>query len=78
MPDPSHLSQVPKPHDLDLSGAIWYAAPEAPEGPQVAFVGEYIVMRHGSDPSAPPLVFDQDEWAAFKSGAAKGEFDNLT
>ncbi|MFJ4668928.1 DUF397 domain-containing protein [Kitasatospora purpeofusca] len=78
MSDPSRPDQAPKPHDLDLTGATWYAAPDAPEGPQVAFVDEYIVMRSGADPSAPPLVFDQDEWKAFKAGAASGEFDNLS
>nr|BEK65734.1 hypothetical protein KPHV_29610 [Kitasatospora purpeofusca] len=77
MPDLSRPSQAPKPHDLDLTGATWYAAPDAPEGPQIAFVDEYIVMRHGSDHEAPVLVFDQEEWAAFKSGAAAGEFNEL-
>ncbi|MCX4749187.1 DUF397 domain-containing protein [Kitasatospora sp. NBC_01287] len=70
-------SRTPKPHDLDLSGAKWLAAPDAPEGPQIAFVGEYIVMRHGSDPTAPPLIFDQGEWEAFQDGSAAGEFDSL-
>ncbi|MEU8919475.1 DUF397 domain-containing protein [Kitasatospora sp. NPDC048545] len=70
-------SRTPKPCDLDLTGAQWLAAPDAPEGPQVAFVGEYIVMRHGSDKSAPPLVFDQDEWKAFQQGVREGDFNEL-
>ncbi|MFJ4791772.1 DUF397 domain-containing protein [Kitasatospora purpeofusca] len=77
MPEPSRPSRAPKPHDLDLTGAQWLAAPDAIDGPQIAFVGEYIVMRHGADPDAPPLVFDQDEWRAFQSGAANGEFREL-
>ncbi|MEU5389087.1 DUF397 domain-containing protein [Kitasatospora cineracea] len=76
MTDPS--SHTPKPRDLDLTGAQWLAAPDVPGGPQIAFVQEYIVMRHGSDPSAPVLVFDQDEWRAFREGAAHGEFDDLS
>ncbi|MFJ6136519.1 DUF397 domain-containing protein [Kitasatospora sp. NPDC092286] len=77
MPEPSRPSRPPKPRDLDLTGAQWLAAPDAPEGPQIAFVDEYIVMRHGADPSVPPLVFDQDEWKAFQQGAAAGDFDQL-
>ncbi|MFJ8430456.1 DUF397 domain-containing protein [Kitasatospora sp. NPDC094019] len=75
MTEPSRPIRPPKPHDLDLTGAQWLAAPDAPEGPQIAFVGDYIVMRHGSDHEAPVLIFDENEWAAFKSGAAAGEFD---
>ncbi|MFI9787891.1 DUF397 domain-containing protein [Kitasatospora sp. NPDC051984] len=78
MPDEPTRPRLPKPRDLDLTGAQWLAAPDAPEGPQIAFVDEYIVMRHGADPAAPPLVFDQDEWAAFQDGAAAGAFNNLT
>ncbi|MFD7733394.1 DUF397 domain-containing protein [Kitasatospora phosalacinea] len=68
----------PKPHDLDLTGAQWLGAADAPEGPQIAYVDGYIVWRHGGDPDAPPLIYTQGEWEAFKEGAANGEFDNLT
>ncbi|GAA2084658.1 hypothetical protein GCM10009759_03890 [Kitasatospora saccharophila] len=77
MPDEPTQPRPPKPHDLDLTGAQWLAAADAPEGPQIAFVGEYIVMRHGGDLDAPPLIFTQDEWQAFQDGAANGEFNNL-
>ncbi|MFJ7279814.1 DUF397 domain-containing protein [Kitasatospora sp. NPDC098663] len=70
-------SPTPKPHDLDLTGAQWLAAPDAPEGPQVAFVDEYIVLRKGNDQGAPVLVFTADEWRAFQAGAAGGEFNKL-
>ncbi|MGW2376259.1 MULTISPECIES: DUF397 domain-containing protein [Kitasatospora] len=36
-----------------------------------------MVMRHGADPTASILAFDADEWAAFKAGAADGEFNDL-
>ncbi|MFF2954967.1 DUF397 domain-containing protein [Kitasatospora sp. NPDC057965] len=75
MPDEPTRPRPPKPHDLDLTGAQWLAAPDSPpDGPQIAFVGEYIVMRHGADAEAPVLVFDKAEWEAFKAGAAAGEF----
>jgi hypothetical protein len=72
-------SPTPKPHerDLDLTQAQWLAAPDAPHGPQVAFVDEYIVLRKGDDESAPVLIFTPDEWKAFRAGATDGEFNNL-
>ncbi|MFJ8442782.1 DUF397 domain-containing protein [Kitasatospora griseola] len=77
MSDEPTRPRPPKPRDLDLTGAQWLAAPGEADGPQIAFVGEYIVMRHGGDQDAPPLVFDQGEWEAFRRGAANGEFHNL-
>ncbi|GLW58528.1 DUF397 domain-containing protein [Kitasatospora phosalacinea] len=77
MPDEPTRPRPPKPRDLDLAGAQWLGAADAPEGPQIAHVDGYIVMRHGGDPDAPPLIFDQDEWRAFQDGAANGEFNDL-
>jgi hypothetical protein len=61
----------PKPSDLDLAGADWKGKDEV----QIAFIDEWIVMRNGSDPQSPVLVFDHNEWRAFVLGARDGEFD---
>ncbi|MET9616230.1 DUF397 domain-containing protein [Kitasatospora indigofera] len=64
----------PKP-TLDLTDAIWLAAPGQSDGPQIAFVDDHIAMRNGADPDGPVLVFTQGEWEAFRLGAVDGEFD---
>ncbi|TQF01869.1 DUF397 domain-containing protein [Kitasatospora acidiphila] len=62
----------------ELAAVQWYAAPGDTDGPQVAFMADgYVVWRHGGDPQAPVLVFDQGEWEAFQAGAAAGEFQDL-
>ena len=67
----------PKAVDLDLSGAEWKrsSADATGEGLEIAFVGEYILMRSAATPDGPVLVFDQAEWDAFVAGAKDGEFD---
>ncbi|MFJ9522237.1 DUF397 domain-containing protein [Kitasatospora sp. NPDC101801] len=66
----------PKP-ELDLTGAEWLGCdPDDLQGNgavQVAFVGEYIVMRDGRAPDGPALVFTPAEWRAFVLGTRDGE-----
>ncbi|MFC9325521.1 DUF397 domain-containing protein [Kitasatospora sp. NPDC057015] len=64
----------PKP-TLDLTDAVWLAAPGQSDGPQIAFVDDHIAMRNGADPDGPVLVFTPGEWEAFRLGAVDGEFD---
>ncbi|GAA2842149.1 DUF397 domain-containing protein [Kitasatospora aburaviensis] len=74
------MSQQPKRTftRAELSAATWLGTPEDPAGPQIAYMPDgYVVMRHGGDRTAPVLVYDADEWAAFKAAAAAGEFDDL-
>ncbi|MFG2821718.1 DUF397 domain-containing protein [Kitasatospora sp. NPDC048365] len=73
----SGSTRASKPKVLDLEGAQWLAAPGAEDGPQVAFVGDFIALRSGADLDSPALIFDQDEWQAFRRGAARGEFSDL-
>ncbi|WP_371481180.1 DUF397 domain-containing protein [Kitasatospora sp. NBC_00315] len=72
------MTDTPKPSAkpvLDVTDAVWLGAPGQTDGPQVAFVGEYIAMRNGADPDGPVLVFTEGEWEAFRLGAQDGEFD---
>ncbi|MFJ6140119.1 DUF397 domain-containing protein [Kitasatospora sp. NPDC092286] len=75
MTEPS--GRMPKPKDIDLTGAVWHSAPDSPGGPQVAFIGGYIAMRNSVEPDGPVLVFDQGEWDAFRAGAEAGEFNSM-
>lgn len=64
--------------DEELAALTWYGAPGDTGGPQVAFLDDgYVLMRHGADHDAPLLVFDPDEWTAFRLGARDGEFDEV-
>ena len=72
------MTDAPKPSPkpvLDLTDATWLAAPDHPDGPQIAFVDDHIAMRNGADPDGPVLVFTPGEWEAFRLGAVDGEFD---
>jgi Domain of unknown function (DUF397) len=37
--------------------------------------GGQVAVRDSKDRSGPALVFTASEWAAFKDGMSKGEFD---
>jgi Domain of unknown function (DUF397) len=41
---------------------------------EVARVGGSYLVRDSKNPSGPVLTFDRQEWVAFLSGAAAGEF----
>ncbi|MET9290977.1 DUF397 domain-containing protein [Streptomyces sp. NPDC003077] len=36
-----------------------------------------VAVRDSKNPSRPHLAFTAGEWAAFKGGVLKGDFDNL-
>ncbi|RMI46005.1 DUF397 domain-containing protein [Streptomyces triticirhizae] len=36
-----------------------------------------VALRDSKNPDRPHLCFTAGEWAAFKGGIAKGDFDNL-
>ncbi len=42
---------------------------------EVAFTAEAVLVRNSQDPSGPQLSFSYSEWAAFLTGAQRGEFD---
>jgi Domain of unknown function (DUF397) len=59
----------------DLSRAEWRSSSYGGSGAiQVAFVDDVIVVRNGTDPDGPVLVFTRAEWDAFLGGAKDGEF----
>jgi Domain of unknown function (DUF397) len=42
---------------------------------EVAFAEEAVLVRNSQDPFGPMLSFSYSEWAAFLTGARRGEFD---
>ena len=51
---------------------------QTPEGGiEVAFTGEWTLLRTADDPGALVSVFDEREWTCFLDGAKKGEFDRV-
>lgn len=42
---------------------------------EVAFAEEGVHVRNSQDPLGPMLSFSYSEWAAFLTGARRGEFD---
>lgn len=62
---------------VDLDALDWTRS-EAPEGGiEVAFAGEWTLLRTAGEPGALVSVFDEREWACFLDGAKKGEFDRV-
>jgi hypothetical protein len=66
---------------VDLDALRWKASSDEPGAIEVAFTGEWVLMRVKGDPDRRVLVYDHHEWECFLDGAKKGEFDdaaNLT
>jgi hypothetical protein len=42
---------------------------------EIAFTPEAVFVRNSRDPRGPRLSFSYSEWAAFLTGARRGEFD---
>jgi hypothetical protein len=61
---------------IDIDTVSWRRSSEGPGAIEVAFVGEWVLMRLGGDPARRVLVYDHHEWACFLDGAKKGEFDD--
>lgn len=67
----------PRAQDLgvDLAQLAWRRSSDHPDALEVAFSGEWVLMRTASDPDGTVLVYDHHEWECFLDGARKGEFD---
>jgi uncharacterized protein DUF397 len=61
---------------IDVDTVSWRRSSDGPGAIEVAFVGEWVLMRLGGDPTQRVLVYDQHEWECFLDGAKKGEFDD--
>lgn len=61
---------------IDVDAINWRRSSEGPGAIEVAFTGEWVLMRLGDDPTRRILVYDQFEWECFLDGAKKGEFDD--
>jgi len=57
---------------IDPDTLDWKRSETAEGGIEVAFVGEWTLLRTSGDLIS---VFDEHEWACFLDGAKKGEFD---
>ncbi|MQA04023.1 MAG: DUF397 domain-containing protein [Streptosporangiales bacterium] len=60
---------------IDLDGLTWRRS-GGPDGLEVAFAGEWVLLRTGGADPAEALVFDHGEWDAFLRGAKDQEFDD--
>jgi Domain of unknown function (DUF397) len=61
---------------IDVDTVTWRRSSEGPGAIEVAFAGEWVLMRLGGDPDRRVLVYDHHEWECFLDGAKKGEFDD--
>lgn len=61
---------------VDLDTLRWNASSEGPGAIEVAFTGDWVLMRVKGDPDHRVLVYDHHEWECFLDGAKKGEFDD--
>lgn len=60
---------------IDPDSQTWRRSGTGPGAVEVAFAGEWVLMRVAGDPDARILVYDHFEWECFLDGAKKGEFD---
>ncbi len=63
---------------IDVDAVPWRRSSEGPGAIEVAFAGEWVLMRLGGDPAQRVLVYDHHEWECFLDGAKNGEFDDAT
>jgi hypothetical protein len=61
---------------IDLDTVTWRSSSDGPGALEVAFAGEWVLMRVAGDPAKRILVYDQHEWECFLDGAKNGEFDD--
>ncbi|MEU8132166.1 DUF397 domain-containing protein [Streptodolium elevatio] len=65
-------------YHLDLSDAIWLAAPGAAPDDRIEIAhldGGAVALRNPADPNGTVLRYTAAEWAAFMNGVHDGEFD---
>lgn len=61
---------------IDLEAQQWRRSSDGPGAVEVAFTGEWVLLRIAGDPEGRVLVYDHAEWDAFIDGARNGEFDD--
>lgn len=76
MPDAKKLT--PESLGIEVDSLTWRSSTEGPGAIELAFSGEWVLMRVANDHEGRVLVYDHYEWECFLDGAKKGEFDNAT
>jgi hypothetical protein len=70
----------PKPTAADLgidpAALEWQRSGDVDGSIEIAFRGDWVLMRVAGDPAGRVLVFDRNEWECFIDGARNGEFDD--
>lgn len=64
--------------DSERADIVWRkSTASGPNGDcvEIAFTAEAVLVRNSQDPIGPKLSFSYSEWAAFLTGARRGEFD---
>jgi hypothetical protein len=72
----SAAKPTPEELGIDLAAQQWDRSGEGTGAIEVAFPGDWVLMRVVGDPGGRVLVFDRNEWECFLDGARKGEFDD--
>lgn len=64
---------------MNLADAAWHKSSRSNMNGcvEVAFIGERVAVRDSKNRSAPPLIFNRNEWEAFLGGVRNGEFDSV-
>jgi hypothetical protein len=60
---------------VDPAAVTWRGSGTGDGAIEVAFTGDWVLMRVAGDPDDRVLVFDRHEWECFLDGARNGEFD---
>lgn len=63
--------------DSERASIVWRkstASGDSGDCVEVAFIADAVLVRNSKDPSGPRLSFSYSEWAAFLTGARRGEF----
>ena len=60
---------------IDVDAQTWLASGGPGGAIEVAFAGEWVLMRVAGDPAGRVLVYDRFEWDCFLDGVKNGEFD---
>jgi hypothetical protein len=61
---------------LDVGTMTWQRSGVSGAAIEVAFAGDWVLLRVTDDPAGRVLVFDEFEWECFLDGAKNGEFDD--
>lgn len=61
---------------IDLDAQTWRRSGVGPADLEVAFAGDWVLMRVSGAADGQVLVFDHAEWDAFVRGVKDREFDD--